>query len=223
MGNDLLIRKLGQNLWLSPQRCIFWENKSILIVSDLHIGKSAHFRKSGIAVPGIIFQEDINRLDTILDHFNPDTLLVTGDFFHSIANQEHQLFSQWRKARKDIRCCMVRGNHEVLSDRAYTELGIEVLGTDYAVGPFYFIHEKPDIVPADSFAFSGHLHPGVRLSGIGKQSISLHCFYFTANQCILPAFSRFTGKHLIDPLVGDEVFAISSGEVNSEIFQIPCK
>lgn len=208
MGNDLLIRKLGQNLWLSPQRCIFWEDKSILIVSDLHIGKSAHFRKSGIAVPGIIFQEDISRLDTILDHFKPDTLLVTGDFFHSIANEEHQLFSQWRQARKDFRCCMVRGNHEILSDQAYTELGIEVLGTDYAIGPFYFIHEKPAIVPADSFAFSGHLHPGVRLSGIGKQSISLPCFYFTTNQCILPAFSRFTGKYLVQPSVGDEVFAI---------------
>jgi DNA ligase-associated metallophosphoesterase len=208
MANDLLISKFGQKLWLSPNRCIFWEDKSILILSDLHIGKSAHFRKSGIAVPGLIFKEDMNRLASILDHYSPDTLLVTGDFFHSIANEEHESFKEWRDNYKDLRCCMVRGNHEVLSDQAYAQLGIEVLGTDYTIGPFYFIHEKPDVVPADSFSFSGHVHPGIRLSGIGKQSITLPCFYFTQNQCILPAFSRFTGKYLVQPLAGDEVFAV---------------
>lgn len=220
MDNDLLISKFGQKLWLSPHRCIFWEDKRVLILSDLHIGKSAHFRKSGIAVPGNIFKEDMNRLASILDHYKPDILLVTGDFFHSIANEEHDSFKQWRDNYKGLRCCMVRGNHEILSDQAYAELGIEVLGTDYTIGPFYFIHEKPDFIPADSFSFSGHLHPGIRLSGIGKQSITLPCFYFKQNQCILPAFSRFTGKYLVQPLADDEVFAVVEDSQNSRLIVV---
>jgi hypothetical protein len=40
----------------------------------------------------------------------------------------------------------------------------------------------------------------------------LPCFHFTANQCVLPAFSRFTGKHLIEPSEGDQVYAIADRE-----------
>ena len=108
----------------------------------------------------------------------------------------------------------------MLSDQAYAQLGIEVLGTDYTIGPFYFIHEKPDVVPADRFSFSGHVHPGIRLSGIGKQSITLPCFYFTQNQCILPAFSRFTGKYLVQPFVGDEVIAVVEDSQNSRLIVV---
>ena len=32
---------------------MFWEEEKALIVSDLHFGKTGHFRKSGIAVPAI--------------------------------------------------------------------------------------------------------------------------------------------------------------------------
>ena len=36
---------------MSAERSLFWENKSTLIVADVHIGKTGHFRKSGINVP----------------------------------------------------------------------------------------------------------------------------------------------------------------------------
>ena len=48
-----------QTLWLSPAKCIFWEEQKILILSDLHLGKSGHFRKSGVAIPQNIFKKDL--------------------------------------------------------------------------------------------------------------------------------------------------------------------
>ena len=53
---------LTQQLWLSAHRCIFWEEKKALLVSDLHFGKTGHFRKSGIAVPQAVYKEDLQRL-----------------------------------------------------------------------------------------------------------------------------------------------------------------
>ena len=58
-----------QNLWLSPQRSIFWEEEKALIVSDLHFGKTGHFRKSGIAVPQSVYEEDLQRLVDLLHFF----------------------------------------------------------------------------------------------------------------------------------------------------------
>ena len=51
-----------QQLWLSEQKCIFWETHKALIVSDIHFGKTGHFRKSGIAIPQAVFKEDLQRV-----------------------------------------------------------------------------------------------------------------------------------------------------------------
>ncbi len=65
-----------QTLWLSPARCIFWEEEKALILSDLHFGKTGHFRKSGIGVPQNIYKEDLQRLFTQIQFFKPSTLLL---------------------------------------------------------------------------------------------------------------------------------------------------
>lgn len=66
------------------------------------------------------------------------------------------------------------------------------------------------------YIFSGHIHPGISIRGIAKQSLHFPCFYFTDNYCVLPAFSRFTGTHSIDPQKGENVFAI----VENQILQV---
>ena len=50
------IEILGEKLILTNQRVVFWPKESALILSDLHIGKTAHFRKNGIAIPKNIFE-----------------------------------------------------------------------------------------------------------------------------------------------------------------------
>jgi len=62
---------LNNTFLLSADRCIFWEDKKTLILSDLHLGKTGHFRKSGIAIPQAVFKEDMQRLVTLLQIFNP--------------------------------------------------------------------------------------------------------------------------------------------------------
>lgn len=81
----------NQHLWLSPERCIYWQEEKALIISDVHFGKTGHFRKSGIAVPQNIFKEDIQRLINQLQYFQPRQLIAVGDLFHSEANKELDL------------------------------------------------------------------------------------------------------------------------------------
>lgn len=209
--NTLLKHSLmNQALCLSPDRCIFWEEQKALIVSDLHFGKTGHFRKSGIAVPQTVFKEDMQRLMHLLQFFKPEQLIVVGDFFHSHANKELDLFLKWRGDVESLQIILVRGNHDILKNAWYKQADISVKEDCYKVGPFTFVHDLESCEQEkDQYILSGHIHPGICISGAGRQSLRLPCFYFTEHYAVLPAFSRFTGLAMIRPSQEETVMAIA--------------
>jgi DNA ligase-associated metallophosphoesterase len=209
----------GQTLCLCSERSIFWENEQSLIVSDLHFGKTGHFRKAGIAVPQTVFKEDIQRLVAQIQYFKPTTVIVVGDMFHSSANKELELFSRWREDFSELKFHLVKGNHDILNKKWYASTGIEVFEPTLTVSGFCFQHDPGacvDNAKPVSYVFSGHIHPGVTISGMGKQSLHFPCFYFTESFCVLPAFSRFTGTVSVKLQDNDVAFAI----VNNSLVKI---
>ncbi len=209
----------NQRLILSPERCIFWEDQRTLILSDMHIGKTAHFRKAGIAIPQQVFQEDMHRLFQQIHFFSPQRIIVTGDLFHSEANLEHDWFSNWRRELAGIDFILVKGNHEILRNDVYQNLGIEIVNKELEIAPFFFSHDLIE-EKLDGFSFIGHTHPGIRIQGKGKQSLVFPCFYFTSDYCILPAFSKFTGKHVVDLQVGETAYAIVGAGIEQSIVEV---
>lgn len=207
MQAPLLHKILGQTLWLSPQRAIFWEEGKALIVSDLHFGKTGHFRKSGIAVPQSVYKEDLQRLVALLQYFKPGRIIVVGDFFHSRANTELDWFRKWRDDFAGVAITLVKGNHDILQDSWYREAAIDVVDNSLRMSPFHFMHEACEPVEGH-YTFCGHIHPGVVIHGAGKQSLRLPCFYFSDTHCILPAFSRFTGTVAMDTNKAAAIFAV---------------
>jgi DNA ligase-associated metallophosphoesterase len=197
----------GQQLWLSPDRSIFWEEEKCLIVSDLHFGKTGHFRKSGIGVPAMVYRDDLQRLLSLVQYFQPRELLVVGDLFHSRENKELTLFRKWRKDLAHLSIRLVKGNHDILDEEWYRQSEIEVVPEKWEMGDFAFVHDITT-APAPGYCFSGHIHPGIRINGLGRQSVRLPCFYFGADYAVLPAFSHFTGMASIDPGPRESVFAI---------------
>lgn len=200
-----------QKFWLSAQRSVFWEAQKTLIISDLHLGKSGHFRKAGIPVPQQVLKEDMHRLLTLLHHFKSEKLIVVGDFFHSTANLELDLFTRWR-ADLDLPIILVRGNHDILKKEWYAGAGIEVVENHLCIDQFCFSHDL-DEVPEGLYAFSGHIHPGIVIHGLGKQSLRFPCFYFTPTYCVLPAFGGFTGLATVRPAKADKVYAVVENAV----------
>ncbi len=200
----------NQTLWLSPERCVFWEEESSLILSDLHFGKTGHFRKSGIPVPQNIYKNDLQRLVSQLQYFKPQQLIVVGDLFHSIANKEVDLFERWRNDFGSLAIELVKGNHDILPAKWYQQANISV-SPHLSINKFCFVHDINDACPTTDdvqYYFSGHMHPGVSLNGAGRQSLKFPCFYFGSQYAILPAFGKFTGTALIEPNRSDRVFAI---------------
>lgn len=199
----------GTTFILSMERCIFWPEQKTLIVSDLHLGKTGHFRKSGIAVPQGIFKEDMQRLVTMLQLYKPEQVIVIGDMFHSADNKEHDFFLKWRNDFSQLNIELVKGNHDILKESWYQEACININHCEMVLGDFVFVHDFLDCTaPAGRYIFSGHIHPGISIRGLGRQSLHFPCFYFGDAYAVLPAFSRFTGMYGIKPKRGESVYAL---------------
>ena len=199
---------------LSASRCIFWEEEKALILSDLHFGKTGHFRKNGIAVPQTVFKEDLQRLTAQIQYFKPEYIIIVGDLFHSDANKEMDLFLRWRNDFAQLNIKLIIGNHDILSTQWYEKANIFCIKNQLQTGPFIFTHDKAACNSVnDCYIFSGHIHPAVTIFGNAKQSLKFPCFYFTKTYAVLPAFGRFTGMHIIKPVKGDAVFALVENKI----------
>lgn len=224
MQSPISHKILNQQFWLTGDRTIFWEEEKALIVSDLHFGKTGHFRKSGIAVPQSVYKEDLQRLVVQIQHFQPKQLIIVGDMFHSHANKELELFLKWRSDLSGLEIQLVMGNHDILKEDWYKNAGIRLSRSTLSMNRFHFIHDISDHLNRSEqfegnsnatvpYFFSGHTHPGIRIQGMGKQSLCFPCFYFGKEYAVMPAFSRFTGVAIIAPEEEEQVFAIVNNSV----------
>ena len=208
--------------WVSPERSLYWEEQNTLIIADMHLGKTGHFRKSGIAVPQGIHKADLQRLMAQLYFYKADRLIIAGDLTHSTVNKELDLFIKWRKDFSLLHIDLVKGNHDILADNWYTDANIKIHNWKLAEPPFIFLHDskaEKELTSEEKklYRFTGHLHPGIIIKGPGKQKLKFPCFYFTKEYCVLPAFSRFTGTYIVNPEKGETVFAI----VENSIMKLP--
>lgn len=193
---------------------MYWPLHKTLIISDPHLGKAGHFRKSGIAIPQQVFVHDLQKLVTLLQVTKAERLIVTGDFFHSTENKELVLFKKWRQDFASLRIELMMGNHDILPFSVYASLDIQCHASIFESDGLVFCHDissKPKNTTA--YCFCGHLHPGVHISAKGKQSLLLPCFYFTSSYSILPAFGSFTGFVPVRAKKGDRVIAITEKEL----------
>ncbi len=85
----------GQTFYLHPDKAMYWQEKDMLLIADLHLGKVTHFRKHGTAIPNKAFLTNFKILTDLVNQFKPRIICVLGDLFHSDFNQEWEFFSEW--------------------------------------------------------------------------------------------------------------------------------
>lgn len=204
-----------QTLLLLPQKAVYWKDEKALIVADVHLGKTGHFRKAGIAVPSELAQQDIKVLSALIDDHQPKTVIFLGDLFHSDMNSDWNWFCLWRKKHESISMILIKGNHDIVKEENFTELNIEIQ-EELLMKPFRLSHhplKKQELEKQEAYTLCGHIHPGVHLRGRGRDTVTLACFAFGAHQAILPSFGKFTGRIAIQHQETDRVFGILEDKV----------
>jgi uncharacterized protein len=197
----------GERILIGTDKFIYLPDHQYLVISDLHIGKIAHFRKNGIALPMNSEHVDLQRIEILLNSFEVKRCLFLGDLFHSEMNNFWYEFVEKIGKYADIDFTLIKGNHDILQTKAYHDATIEVVN-ELLVGQILFSHEK--IENSLYYNIYGHVHPGVLIKGKARQTLRLPCYYFSESEGILPAFGTFTGLHIIEPSKGDHVFVIGN-------------
>ncbi len=188
---------------------LYWVEKRMLLISDVHLGKISHFRKHGSALPGNAMFRNFLKLDSVVEYFNPEGICFLGDLFHSTLNNEWQLFEDW-VGNTRLPIVLAAGNHDIISPHKYEELGITVV-SEWLLDGFLLTHHPEE--RENYFTLSGHIHPAVLLEGMGRQFLKLPCFFRSPNQMILPAFGEFTGTYVMEPSENDILYVITKEDV----------
>jgi len=188
----------NDELVLTNQRALYWAKEKALVLSDLHVGKSATFRKAGIPISKNVLVNDLKRLEQLIHHFNAKKLIIVGDLFHAEYNSDIDYFHDWLSSFTNLKLELILGNHDKLSDTVYKDFRLKIFQPKKESENLCFIHDNFKI-NNKLFTISGHTHPGVILKAKGKQRLKLPCYQVTEHQLILPAFSLFTGLNYSNP------------------------
>ena len=214
MTTSYPVRLAGEELWLLPEKAIYWPAQQALLVADVHFGKAAAYRSLGQPVPQGTTAENIAVLDAMLERLPCRQLIFLGDFLHgpgSHAIATLKALATWRARHSELPMTLIRGNHDKRAGDPPDSLNIRVVPEPLLLGPFALQHE-PDPYPS-RHVLAGHVHPVYRLNGRGRQSLRLPCFKLGEEISLLPAFGAFTGGYQVRRDDDCKIFVIGDNEI----------
>jgi DNA ligase-associated metallophosphoesterase len=182
---------------------LFWQDESLLVVSDLHLEKGSSFARRGVLLPPYDSAATLALLALVIARRKPRMVIALGDSFHdgdahnrlSTADREAIAVMQ---ARRDW--IWISGNHDPALP---SDLG-GVVAEEVAIGPIAFRHEPTGA----SGEIAGHLHPKARVSTRGR-SMERRCFACDGERAVMPAFGAYTGGLSIRDAAFAKIFQTS--------------
>jgi len=211
---DLVIEIQQETLHLLPERALFWPRTQTLFIADPHLGKAATFRAHAIPLPEGNTLAELQRLRQALDRTGATKLIILGDLLHTAKGRDPAVLnavSAWRAQCAMLDIYLIRGNHDRHAGDPPADWRIEVVDGP-TPGPVWVLAHEP-VLPDVGYALAGHLHPAVQLTGKGRQSLKLPCFWFGERCGVLPAFGDFIDHGTIRPQRGERVFVVTDAAV----------
>ena len=204
----------GARLLALPSGALAWPEARMLVVSDLHLGKSERMaRRGGAFLPPYETLDTLTRLQAEIDRTDPRTVICLGDSFDDLdaarALGEPEA-TALRHAMRGRVWIWAEGNH----DPGPLPLG-GVHAADVTVPPLTFRHIADPAAEHAGGEVSGHYHPKARLE-TGAGAVTRPCFLIDRQRLILPAFGTYTGglaagSPTLQALMGPEAVAVLTG------------
>jgi DNA ligase-associated metallophosphoesterase len=213
----MIINIRGTEIQLLGKKAIFIVKAGILVLADMHLGKLVHFRKNGIFVPTPAVNQDLKTLIYLIEEFEPVEVVFLGDLFHSEKNSEYYHFVDTINLFPSIQFTLTKGNHDIIPEEFFDDRTISIVKEKVLESNIVLMHQLPKYPNQESFYIIGHIHPGYRFEGKGRQSYRLPCFHLGIHSLTLPAFGIHTGLFIPEFRETDQVYVI----MNEEVVKIP--
>ena len=177
----------GVTLVADLSGALFWEEQSLLVISDLHLEKGSSFATRGTLLPPFDTAATLGRLAAVIARHDPHMVIALGDSFHDRTAHD-RLSGTDREALAAVQArrdwIWISGNHDPALP---PDLG-GVVAEEVAIGPIVFRHEPSGA----SGEIAGHLHPKARVSTRGR-SMERRCFACDGERAVMPAFGAYAG------------------------------
>ena len=195
----------GETLIFDQRRAVFWPREQALIIADTHFGKSAVFRREGIALPEGSDAADLAIMGDLVSDYAAKSLYILGDFVHGPLPRNHRFHSQfnaWRRGFPSLNLHVVLGNHDLHLHRQC----LDEVHWHHRIGlpPFELVHEPNS---GTDFFLAGHIHPVARLS-TRADSLRMPIFWWRDDGLVLPSFGALTGGFSIPPRARERRYGV---------------
>lgn len=198
----------GKALTLLAEGALWDEAAKLVAVADLHMEKGSFLAAHGSPLPLYDTVATLEKLDTVIQKTQPQTVICLGDSFHD-RNAEKRMRPEVVQALNALVASVpnwiwVLGNH----DEHFPE---NIHGTrvpHYLHRGITFCHQEEASIKTPQLI--GHYHPKAVISSHNKR-VSGRCFAMSEQLGILPSFGAYTGgMYVTDPvirqLMGEEIF-----------------
>jgi uncharacterized protein len=198
----------GTNLTALPSGALWWPERHLLAVSDLHLGRSERIaRLGGTLLPPYEVTDTLVRLDAAIAATRPQTVICLGDSFDDprSADLGEDVRLWLTRMMAGRRWVWIAGNHDPVPVLLGGECRAEA-----TLGALTFRHIAS---PPSQAEISGHYHPKARIGGQSRA-----CFLVDDARVILPAFGTYTGglrthDAALTALMRPDALAILTGAV----------
>ena len=190
----------GVTFFADLSGALFWQEQSVLVVSDLHLEKGSSFARRGVLLPPYDTAVTLGRLAAVIARHDPRMVIALGDSFHDrdahdrLSAPDRDAIAAFQVGRDWI---WISGNHDPALP---SDLG-GVVAHEVAIGPIAFRHEPTGA----SGEIAGHLHPKARVAARGR-SMERRCFACDGERAVMPAFGAYTGGLSIRDAAFEKIF-----------------
>ena len=172
---------------ISKDGILYWFDKQIAIISDLHLEKGSSFGPSGQFLPPYDSEETLTKLLSTIKNYNITKVILLGDTFHdknALSRMSNKVLILFETFIKKYEVIFVLGNHE-------TKMQLENIKffNEYVLDGIHFIHQTSK---KSIYQISGHYHP-VATIRTGSKKITGKCFIHEQYNLIMPSYGVYTG------------------------------
>ena len=172
---------------ISKEGILFWFDKQIAIIADLHLEKGSSFGPSGQFLPPYDSEETLKKIFKATKNHKIKKIILLGDTFHdknAFDRMSEKVFILFKSLIEKYEVIFILGNHE-----SKFEIGRINFLNEYVIDDIHFIHQA---LPTSIFQISGHFHPVASVKSSIKK-ITAKCLLHTNNHIIMPSFGQYTG------------------------------
>ena len=182
------IHLAGERLFLDPAGGLYWPERRVLVVSDLHFEKGSAAARQGSLLPPWDTRETLDVLAVLLRRYGPEVVVALGDTFHDdggAGRLQRADAARLGSMAEKFDCVWVMGNHDKQPNGLR---GASVAA--WRAGNLVFRHEAAEGRLAGEI--SGHYHPKASVPVRGAV-VTRPCFVADARRVVMPALGAYTG------------------------------